>query len=348
LPLPRRSPGLRTAFDALLAVRLSFPLSARLFSAFACSMDLAAFSDRWWIALGAAGYAAGFLYGITSLVGRRRHSRLAMYLLMSGGFLLQTIGLYRRGLATGGCPLGNTFELVQFLVWSCVLLYLVVGPAFRMSLLGFFSAGLAGALGLLSLGIGAWDSPVRVRYFGPNPWIETHAALALFSYGVFALLALTALMYLLQHYSLRAKRTTRIAPFLPSIVDLDQINTRLLACGVALLTTSLALGAHYFISEPDAVPIAKLVATVFVWAAYGLALLARWRQRLLGRPLAWVCLVLFALTLLSLGPINQRHAASSPFPRPAVEAAPATAPILAAAPAARAPVFPVCGNDPHG
>lgn len=278
-------------------------------------MDLAAFSDRWWIALGAAGYAAGFVYGIATLVRRRRHSRLAMYLLMAGGFLLQTVGLYLRGVATGGCPLGNTFELVQFLVWSCVLLYLVVGPAFRMSLLGFFSAGLAGGLGLLSLGVSAWDTAARTRYFGPDPWIETHAALALFSYGVFALLALTALMYLLQHYSLRTKRTTRIAPFLPSIVDLEQINFRLLTCGVALLTVSLALGANYFVSNPNAVPAAKLAATVFVWLAYAIALLARWRQRLLGRPLAWVCLALFVVTLLSLGPIDRSR-----------NAAPATAP----------------------
>jgi ABC-type uncharacterized transport system permease subunit len=31
----------------------------------------------------------------------------------------------------------------------------------------------------------------RTHIFGGNPWIELHAALAIFSYGVFGLLALT-------------------------------------------------------------------------------------------------------------------------------------------------------------
>ena len=39
------------------------------------------------------------------------------------------------------CPLGNTFEISQFIAWSLVLLYFIIGPAFRLRLLGFFTAG---------------------------------------------------------------------------------------------------------------------------------------------------------------------------------------------------------------
>jgi HemX protein len=48
----------------------------------------------------------------------------------------------------GGCPLGNTFEIVQFVAWSAMLLYFFVGTAFRVSLLGLFTAGYAATLAL--------------------------------------------------------------------------------------------------------------------------------------------------------------------------------------------------------
>ena len=46
------------------------------------------------------------------------------------------------------------------------------------------------SVSLISLAFPAWDGTRSNNLFGGNPWIEFHAALALFSYGVFALLAL--------------------------------------------------------------------------------------------------------------------------------------------------------------
>lgn len=48
--------------------------------------------------------------------------------------------------------------------------------------------------------------------------------------------------------------------------------------------------------------------TVVVWAAYLVIGLLRWRTRLVAVRFAWVCLVMFVLALLSLGPVNSsRH-----------------------------------------
>jgi len=41
------------------------------------------------------------------------------------------------------------------------------------------------------------------------------------SYGVFALLALTSLMFLLRHFSLKVEHLGGLFSFLPSILDLD-------------------------------------------------------------------------------------------------------------------------------
>ena len=180
-------------------------------------------------------------------------------------------GLYVRGLAAGGCPLGNTFEIVQFVAWSAMVLYFFVGTAFRVSLLGLFTAGYAATLALASLLIPAWDASRSERIFGSNPWIELHAALAVFSYGVFGLLALTSILYLFRNYSLKSKHLGGWFSFLPSIRDLDLIGVRLLGAGVAILATSLVVGSFYWLRDTSTVNTAKLLITVAIWLAYATA-----------------------------------------------------------------------------
>jgi ABC-type uncharacterized transport system permease subunit len=236
-----------------------------------------------------------------------------VYALIAVGYGLQLAGLGLRGKAVGGCPLGNTFELFQFTAWSAISLYLVIGVAFRSSILGYFTASLAASLTFLSLAIPAWDSGRRLRLFGHNPWIELHAALALFSYGVFALLALTSLMLLLRHFSLKSKNLGGLFSFLPSMVDLDQIGLRLLSTGVVLLAASLIVGANYWLRDPASASIGKLLVTVAVWLAASIALILRLRGRLLAKRFAWTGLFLFAAALLSLWPIDSsRHAVTVP------------------------------------
>ena len=268
------------------------------------------FTDRALLLTGALLYLAGFLTGLFALTRRQSAASLRTILnaLLVGGWVFQWLGLYQRGLAGRGCPLGNTFEIVQFVAWSAMLVYFFVGTAFRVSLLGRFTAGYAATLALLSLLIPQWDLVRGQKLFGNNPWIEVHAALAVFSYGVFGLLALTAIMQLLQNWSLKNKRLNGLFWFLPSVVQLEQINYRLVLLGVSLLTISLCVGASWWVRNTESVNPAKLMVTVGVWLAYLTILLLRWRGRLVSVRFAWVCLVMFCLALLSLGPVNSnRH-----------------------------------------
>lgn len=268
------------------------------------------FTDRAFLWLGALLYLAGFLTGLAALTRRKSSGKLRVVLntLLVAGWVVQMIGLYIRGMAVGGCPLGNKFEIVQFVAWSAMVLYFFVGTAFRLSVLGLFTAGYAAALALVSLLTPQWDLIHGGKIFGQNPWIELHAALAVFSYGVFGLLALTSLMQLLQNWSLKHKRLNGLFWFLPSVVQLEQINFRLLGLGVLLLTFSLGVGAAWWVRDTASVDYPKLIVTLGVWFVYFVVLILRWCAWLVSVRFAWVCFVMFFIALLSLGPVNSsRH-----------------------------------------
>jgi len=274
----------------------------------------AAFTDRTWLWFAAVFYLAGLILGTLALLRGGRPSSTLINLIISIGYVLQLFGLYLRGRAVGGCPLGNTFEIFQFTAWSAITLYLVVGVTFRLSLLGYFTSCLSAVLTLTSLAIPAWDATRRAKIFGGNGWIELHASLALFSYGVFGLLALTALMLLLRTYSLKSKRLGGWFSFLPPVLELDHISVRLLWTGVVIMTASLLGGAVYWVRDTSSVNVTKLTATIIVWLAYVIALILRSRGQLLAKWFSWTCLVLFVCALISIPFVNaSRH----PIPTPA-------------------------------
>jgi ABC-type uncharacterized transport system permease subunit len=268
-------------------------------------MDFLDFPDRLWLWLAALSYAIAFSLAVGPVLRSHKHSRTVLLILVAVGFVLQTTGLYQRGLVNGGCPLGNKFEVIQFLVWSMTALFLVVGPAFRLSLLGVFTSGLTTLLAIGSLVVPSWDSAQRSSLFSENPWIELHAAVGMFSYGAFGLLAVTSAMFILQNISLKRKLFGRFFRLLPSIVELEQINLRLLVFGSALLTLSLAIGVYYQAQAPGQVDTSKFAGTGLVWLAYAIILVIR-RFRLLGSSLlAAICIAVFGLALLTLGPVSR-------------------------------------------
>ncbi|MFP4541433.1 MAG: inner membrane protein YpjD [Opitutales bacterium] len=261
--------------------------------------------DRTWLFLGAGVYAATLAATLFALYAERRlPSRPLIMGMLAVGFALQTIGLQIRGLSIGGCPIGNPFEVLQFISWSTIAVYFLAGSVFRLSLLGGFCASVATLLSVVSFAVPGGDRPYAGPLFGDSAWVEAHAALALFSYGVFGLLAATAAMYLLQDYGLKHKRFTALFRLLPSIVQLDAVHHRLLTVGAGVFTLSILLGSVHWIGDWENVTPGKLFTTLLVWFGYVLASTLRWRKWLRGPRLAWVLLGLFGAALLTLWPIE--------------------------------------------
>lgn len=263
-----------------------------------------AMTDRHAFAAAAAIYGGAFIYGLVLLLLRRPYSRAIMFALLCGGFLIQTLGLNLRGAAIKACPLGNTFEVAQFIAWSLVLLFFIIGPAFRLRLLGFFTAGLTALMAGGSLIIPSWDSAYPPGIFVGNPWIELHAALAIFSYGVFAILSLVSAMFLIQQHGLKKKQFKGVYQILPSVQQLDLMAKRLLITGVIVLSASLIFGAVFWVNNFDLVPVFKLTATCLIWLGYLAVFVLRIQKKLVTRRHAIATIILFLLAILSLWPVQ--------------------------------------------
>jgi HemX protein len=215
-------------------------------------------------------------------------------LAIAAGFFLQTAFLSLRGHELHRCPLTNLFEVLIFLAWSIALIYMLVGPAYRLSLMGAFTAPLV----LIVQGI-ALLAPIDVRHavkVSPNPWLEFHASMSIIAYGAFALAGIAGVMYLVQERQLKTHKLHSIFYHLPPLSDLFTAITRLLWWGFALYTLGLVSG--FLVGQP--LPRVQVICAIAVWLFYAAILQGKQLRWLAPKRVAALCIVAFsaALTLL--------------------------------------------------
>ncbi|MCW1916221.1 cytochrome c biogenesis protein [Luteolibacter sp. GHJ8] len=247
--------------------------------------------DRWFLIAATALAAVGGITGMWT-VHKGTRSRWTV-IWMIAAFAAQMGFLYYRGQARGACPLVGISEIMAFLSWSLTLFYLAVGPTYRLSLLGVFTAPLVTIFQILALLPGVWDTnPMRVP--ATDPWRETHAAMSVLSYGALALAAVAGVMFLVLDRQLKDHHLqSGLFRNLPPVRELLKSMVRLLWIGLALLSVGVVAG----FMMPRQGGTAHLVAACVVWIGYGLLLGVRQVRGLTGRKTAVVAVVLFVGSL---------------------------------------------------
>ena len=213
---------------------------------------------------------------------------------MALGFVFQTAFLGMRGHTLKHCPLTNLFELIAFLTWTMLLLYLLIGPAYRLSLLGAFTAPLVFFLQLAALILPIDTLGTLPK---PNVWLEAHAALSVIAFGAFGMASVAGIMYLAQEKQLKSHHLRPIFFEMPPIVHLATTNLRLLVAGFLLLTVGTLAG----IAVQTPATVMKQTWGVVIWVIYLLILLA---HRKGPRRIALFSVCAFLLALSSLGWLN--------------------------------------------
>ncbi len=236
-----------------------------------------------------------FGYTLYALGAGRFRPGLVNLVAILGGFVLLSLDLWIRGRVQGACPINSLFDVLVFMSWSILLIYLVIGPAYHLSLLGAFTSPLVFIV-LLFAQLGATGAAAPWRMTARDPWVAFHAALSLIAYGAFALAAVAGLMYLVQDRQLKKRKAGALLYNLPPITDLGVANGRLLWLGFALLTVSFVAG-HASGTHVNSV---KFLASVLIWAGYGAILFLRLLRRLPPKRTAEASMLVFGIALLAL------------------------------------------------
>src|SRR4029450_2186472 len=260
----------------------------------AAILELALPVDRYLLIVSTLCFLAAIVRTILSLrAGTFQRSQFS-FLAIGLGFIFQTAFLSIRGQALGRCPLTNLFEVFIFLAWSIALIYMLVGPAYRLSLMGAFTAPLVFLLQAFAL-----IAPIDLRHAAKAPansWLEFHASISIVAYGAFGLACIAGVMYLVQERQLKTHELHSIFYHLPPLSDLFAAITRLLWWGFVLYTLGLVSG--FFTGGP--LPGVQIVAAIAVWLLYAAIFEGRHLRRLAPRRVATLCIFGFsaALTLL--------------------------------------------------
>ena len=248
--------------------------------------------DRWFLIAATLLAAAGGIWGMISVHhGKRSHWTVVW---MAATFLCQIGFLAVRGEMRAACPLMDRGEILAFLAWSLTLFYLLVGPAYRISLLGVFTAPVVVLFQAMALIPGVLSlHPAKLT--GGNAWHETHSATSVLAYGALALAAVAGVMFLvldkqLKDHHLKSGLFRNLPPVRELLISLE----RLLWIGGGLLTIGIVAG---FLMPHTGSAWGHLIAAVAVWAGYVVLLGVKKTRGLTGRRFSLSAVVLFVLSL---------------------------------------------------
>ena len=248
--------------------------------------------DRWFLIAATLLAVIGGSWGMVS-VHRGKRSRWTV-IWMIAVFLCQIGFLSVRGEQRGACPLADRGEILVFLSWSLTLFYLLVGPAYRISLLGVFTAPVVMVFQTIALLPGVLQTDPQ-RVIGGNPWHETHSATSVLAYGALALAAVAGVMFLvldkqLKDHHLKSGLFRNLPPVRELLISLE----RLLWLGGVLLTIGIIAG---FLMPHDKSALGHLIAALSVWIGYAILLGVKSVRGLTGRRLSLLTVALFILSL---------------------------------------------------
>ncbi len=270
--------------------------------------------ERLWFALGVALALLSAAWAAYALgAGRSQHTQWNNGLLFLA-WLSISLFLSERGRHIGHCPITNLFETVAFLDWSLLLTYLVIGTAYRVSVLGAFTAPVVAGTGFFALA-----APIDVPRSLPNlGWaLELHASFSLLAYGALGLAAVSSVLYLVQERQLKGHQLRQWFYRLPAMGDLARIQRRMLVWGFFLLTLGLAAGG--LVTESGGMGGAqadwvKIVWSAVVWALYLHLVLSPTLFGFGARRVAWCSVgsyVFILLTFWGIDSLSHAHRFSS-------------------------------------
>lgn len=256
-------------------------------------------TDRNWLIAATLTYLISAAWGAYALGARRATSTPWNDSVLLLGFILNSVFLYARGQVIQHCPITNLFEVVAFFSWSLVLTYLVIGPVYRMSILGAFTAPLVFVLNFLAL-----VAPIDIATNRPPlGWVlELHASLTIIGFGMLGVSALAGMMYLIQERQLKRRSLDHWFYSLPAMGQLEKVHRRVLTWAFLIFSSGMLFG--FFIPHVSTLDWVKVFWSAAVWLLYGALLLAPKFISISHKKVALLSVAGYIFVLLTFWGIN--------------------------------------------
>ena len=252
--------------------------------------------DKIYLILATLIFLGGFVLAVLALrTGKHGTGRLNVGLAVAG-LVFQCLFLKERGDLHMRCPITNGAEVLVFISWSIVILYLALGRAFRLSLLGVFSMPLVfvfQSIAIISLLI---NDPGARPPETLDPWLEMHAAMSLLAYGAFGLAGIAGVMDLILDRQLKSHEPGRLFYSLPPMKYLYDAMQRLIVIGCGLLTIGI-VSAFFMNNAPDAL---HWTVSGAVWVVYTVILVINVAKGLRPKTLSKLSIAAFTFALIAL------------------------------------------------
>ena len=210
------------------------------------------------------------------------------------GWLAQSALLVLQATRAEAFPWDTWAGSLNLFVWFVVTAYLVWGCRARYRLLGLLVMPPAAALLVVAWAGGGTAERARNRY--SDLFLVLHVGLVLAAFAALSLAAGLAALYLWQERRLKRRETGILRLRAPSLVALDRLVARTIAVAVPLLAVGIAAGLARLLHEGRGLD-PLIVATLAIWALYGVFLVLRYARGLHGRRAALLALAGFALVV---------------------------------------------------
>ena len=207
--------------------------------------------------------------------------------------ILLAIGLILRAYLVSRGPWGNLYEFSVAFAFGVMAGYLYLGRRYPIRAIAFLPIGVAVFLLGYAFTLPQDISPLVPALDNP-PLLTIHVAMAMISYGIFAVSFGAAVGYLIQG------RENRVS-WLPPAKVLDEVAYRAVIIGFPIFATLIILGSwwasiawgRYWGWDP------KETSALVTWLIYAVYLHARSQRGWAGRPAALILVIGFAAVLFT-------------------------------------------------
>ncbi len=207
--------------------------------------------------------------------------------------VLLAIGLLVRAYLVGRGPWGNLYEFSVAFAFGIIGGYLYLARRYPIRAIAFIPIGVAAFLLGYAFTLPQDISPLVPALDNP-PLLTIHVAMAMISYGIFAVSFGAAVGYLVQG------RENRVS-WLPPAKVLDEVAYRAVIIGFPIFATLIILGSwwasiawgRYWGWDP------KETSALVTWLIYAVYLHARSQRGWAGRPAALILVIGFAAVLFT-------------------------------------------------